>query len=422
MSNGNRLSSKWPGRLTVLSRVPAIPAPHERGSHNGLNAFTLNSHWNEKPEQSEDSCSLRIILLGLFITSSWGDGHAKTYRGLTRELSALGHEVLVLERDVARYAANRDLQKTPYGQVAFYSTLSELKQRFGRAIRHADLVMVGCNIEEGAAIGEWVTQAAQGLTAFYDTDTPLTMRRLASHQLDYLTEELIPRYQIYFSFTGGPSLELIQRRYGARRVLPLYCSVDPELYFHEESEQRWNLGYMGTYSEDKQPALDELLLEPARNWKKGRFVVAGSHYPADHHWPANVRRCAHLAPSKHRAFYNAQRFTLNVTSADTVEEAGYSPSVRLFEAAACGTPIISDDWEGLDAFFEPGREILIAHSAEESLFHLLETTEAERARLGQRARARVLGKHTARHRARELVSAVREVLAPGVHVSSTAIA
>ena len=420
----NPVAHNWPSPLTGLRRVPATARQLEQRSHNGHTRFAFNSYARREVEESncfDGAPPLKMVILGLSINSSCGNGQAATYRGLMRELSVLGHEVLFLEKDVAWYAAKRDLPKPPCGQVALYSTVGELKQRFGRAIRQADLIMVGSNVQEGAVVGEWVTRVAEGVTAFYDIDTPVTMSRLARGQLDYLTEELIARYQIYFSFAGGPFLESIQRRYGARRVLPLYCSVDPELYFPEDRKKRWNLGFMGRYSEDRQPALDELLLTPARNWRKGRFVVAGPEYPTGLRWPANVRRYPHLPPAKHRAFYNSQRFTLNITRADSVE-AGYSPGIRLFEAAACGTPIISDDWDGLDTFFEPGREILIAHSAEESLYYLLEMTESEREHLGQRARARVLAKHTARHRARELVSAVHEALARVADVPSNEVA
>ncbi len=357
---------------------------------------------------------LKIVILGLSITSSWGNGHATTYRGLVRELAARGHQVLFLERDAEWYASNRDLPKPPYARVALYGTLKQLKERFTKAVRHADLVVVGSYVQEGVTIGEWVTRIAQGVTAFYDIDTPVTMAHLAQGDLDYLSRALIPRYDLYLSFTGGPMLDTLHKRYSARMPRPLYCSVDPTLYYPEPPDKKWDLGYMGTFSEDRQPALDELLLEPARHWPRGRFAVAGPQYPAAIRWPRNVKRFHHLSPAKHRAFYNAQRFTLNVTRADMVE-AGYSPSVRLFEAAACGTPIISDFWEGLDGFFEPNEDILIAHSGEESLYYLLEIGELERRRIGQRARARVLAKHTARHRALELEGYLAELLKPAVN-------
>ena len=356
--------------------------------------------------------SLKIVILGLSITSSWGNGHATTYRGLVRELAARGHRVLFLERDADWYAANRDLPKPKYCRVALYSSLKQLRDRFTTAVKNADLVMVGSYVEEGIAIGEWVTRIAQGVTSFYDIDTPVTLAKLESDGLGYLSRSLIPKYNIYFSFTGGPTLQAIQRRYGAPKARALYCSVDPELYFPDPLACKWDLGYMGTYSDDRQPALDELLLRPARGWSNGRFVVAGPQYPRAVRWPHNVRRYTHLAPAKHRAFYNAQRFTLNITRANMVE-AGYSPSVRLFEAAACGTPIISDYWEGLDTFFRPGHEILIARSSEDCLRYLVEVPEPERRAIGARARTSVLAHHTARHRALELETCICGMLTTG---------
>jgi spore maturation protein CgeB len=191
---------------------------------------------------------------------------------------------------------------------------------------------------------------------------------------------------------------------------PLYCSVDETLYFPERARVRWDIGYMGTYSDDRQPALERFLLEAARRWPEGRFVVAGPQYPRRIRWPKNVRRVTHLAPREHRAFYNAQRFTLNITRADMVA-AGYSPSVRLFEAAACGTPIISDHWAGLDTFFTLGEEILVARTTDEVLRWLREIPDVERKAIGARARERVLAEHTAAHRARELEGYVFEVIA-----------
>jgi spore maturation protein CgeB len=352
---------------------------------------------------------LRIVVLGLSITSSWGNGHATTYRGLVRELAARGHDVLFLERDLEWYAANRDLPAPPYGRTELYASLAELKARFGAAVRGADLVVVGSFVPQGASIGRWVTRVANGVTAFYDIDTPVTLARLARREGGYLTPELIPAYDLYLSFTGGPTLERLELEYGARAARALHCSVDPEVYFPEATRPRWDLGYMGTYSEDRQPTLDRLLLEPARRWSAGRFTVVGPMYPADIAWPRNVRRTEHLPPSRHRRFYNAQRFTLNVTRADMIR-AGWSPSVRLFEAAACGTPIVSDSWPGLDTLFEPGREIVVARTPDDVLRVLREMPEDARVRMGAAGRRRVLAQHTAAHRAAELEGYAVELL------------
>jgi len=353
---------------------------------------------------------LDIIIVGLSITSSWGNGHATTYRSLVRELSARGHHVLFLERDQPWYAANRDMPKPPFGRTGLYRTVTELRRRYGAAVRNADVVIVGSYVPEGAAIGEWVTDTAEGVTAFYDIDTPVTLARLQKENLDYLSRELIPQYQLYLSFTGGPTLDRLEREFGSPMARPLYCSVDPSLYYPERSRVKWDIGYMGTYSDDRQPVLDRLFIEPARRLPTGRFVVAGPQYPPTIRWPRNVRRHTHLAPAKHRAFYSAQRFTLNITRVNMVR-AGWSPSVRLFEAAACGTPIISDPWSGLNHFFEPGKEILIANSPEETLHYLQRISEEDRRVIGHRARQRVLAGHTSHHRALDLESHIAEVLA-----------
>lgn len=344
---------------------------------------------------------LEIVILGLSITSSWGNGHATTYRGLMRELVRRGHRVLFLERDQPWYRKNRDLPQPSYGTTDLYTSLAELKDRFAGEVRRADLVIVGSYVPEGSAVGEWVTKVAQGVTAFYDIDTPVTLARLEQGDVEYLSRRLIPRYRLYLSFTAGPTLERLEQQYGSPCARALYCSVDPALYFPEAGESEWDFGYMGTYSADRQPLLDRLLLEPARRWPGGRMVVAGPQYPENTRWPPNVQRIVHLPPAGHRAFYNGQRLTLNLTRSDMIA-AGWSPSVRLFEAGACATPIVSDAWEGLESLFEPGREILIARSSEEILRYLREMPEADLRAVGERARQRVLSSHTSAHRAAEL--------------------
>ncbi len=351
--------------------------------------------------------SLRIVIIGLSITSSWGNGHATTYRGLVRELSRRGHDILFLEHDKPWYASNRDLPNPPYGRTELYESVEDLKNRFADGVRDADVVIVGSYVPQGVEVGQWVTQSAGGLRAFYDIDTPVTLAKLSRGDYEYLSPELIPHYDLYLSFTGGPTLRRLEREFGSPRARALYCSVDPDLYFPEQVEPRWDLGYLGTYSPDRQPTLESLLLSPSRKWDQGRFVVAGPQYPASVNWPANVARIEHLPPSDHRAFYASQRFTLNVTRADMIR-AGYSPSVRLFEAAACGVPVISDNWDGLDEFFKIGEEIQVANNSKDVLSILQATSEVDRRRIAGAARQRVLAAHTAAHRAEELESYIFE--------------
>lgn len=349
-----------------------------------------------------------IVILGLSVTSSWGNGHATTYRSLIRGLAARGHRVLFLEGNMPWYADNRDEPQPAGARTCIYEDLDDLISRFEREVTEADLVIVGSFVPLGARVGEWVTSVARGDTAFYDIDTPVTMAQLAEGNRYYLTPELIRRYRLYLSFTGGPMLQYIESEYGSPMARALYCSVDTELYRPEPCERRWDLGYLGTYSEDRQPWLDQLLLEPARRWPEGSFKVAGPMYPAQIVWPSNVERTYHLSPRQHPAFYGAQRFTLNVTR-EAMKQAGYSPSVRLFEAGACGVPIVSDWWTGLDSLFGIGNEILVSTSAEDTLRILRDTPEMRRLEIGEAARRRIVAEHTPERRAIQLENYVKEV-------------
>jgi spore maturation protein CgeB len=344
---------------------------------------------------------MRIVLLGLSITSSWGNGHATNYRALVRALSGRGHDVLFLERDVPWYAAHRDLPRPPWGMTRLYGSLDELRGEHEAAVRHADLVVVGSYVPDGVAVGEWVVETASGLAAFYDIDTPVTLAKLARGDHEYLTPQLVRDYRLYLSFTGGPTLRRIERELGSPCARAFHCLVDPAAYPVLDVAPRWDLGYLGTYSADRQPALERLLLEPARRDPALRCVVAGPQYPDAIDWPANVERIEHLPPAEHAAFYAAQRFALNVTRADMLV-AGWSPSVRLFEAAACAVPVISDPWEGLETFFEPATEIVVASDGADVRRALAAIDQPRRRAIGRRARRRVLAEHTATHRAIEL--------------------
>jgi spore maturation protein CgeB len=352
---------------------------------------------------------MKIAILGLSITSSWGNGHATTFRGLVRELVKRGHALTFLERDQPWYASNRDLPNPPWGTTILYAGFDELRERHVDVVRDADLVIVGSYVPEGVRVGDWVQQEAGGITAFYDIDTPVTLAKLQRGDHEYLHPRQIPGYDLYLSFTGGPTLKKLERALGSPRARVLYCSFDPELYFPEPQPLQWDLGYMGTYSDDRQPSVKAFLLEPARRHPQGRFIIAGPQYPDTASWPANVTHQPHLPPAEHRRFYNSQRFTLNVTRQDMIR-AGWSPSVRLFEAAACGTPIVSDRWPGIESLLVPHREILLVDRTAEVLDILQRCGEEERLRIAERARERILAEHTAAHRAAEVEGYAMELL------------
>ena len=354
--------------------------------------------------------NLNIVIIGLTITSSWGNGHATTYRALARALSKRGHAVTFLERDAPWYREHRDLENADYCRIDLYRSLPELARKHAELVRDSDLVILGSYVPDGVAIGEWLTGHASGITAFYDIDTPVTLAGLDAKQIDYISAGLIPRFDIYLSFSGGPALGIIEGLYGSPLARALYCSADLNMHVATTTSSKWSLGYLGTYSEDRQQSLEALLLGPARQLQHHSFVVAGAKYPVNSEWPDNVAYIPHLPPGEHPEFYCSQRYTLNVTRPD-MKALGFSPSVRLFEAAACGTPLISDDWPGMETVFAPGKEILIA-TGPRDIIQILEQLPADRRlTIAANARSRLLREHTPDHRARQLEAYYHEALA-----------
>jgi spore maturation protein CgeB len=339
---------------------------------------------------------MKLVVLGLSLSSSWGNGHATTFRALLKSFARRGHEILFLERDVPWYADQRDLTDPDWCRLEFYADLAEL-DRWRDEIAAADAVIVGSYVPEGVEVSRRIQAWARCTTAFYDIDTPVTMAKLERGDYEYLSPEVIPRFDLYLSFTGGPTLRHIERHYRSPMARALYCSVDLDLYGPREVPKRWDLSYLGTYSDDRQPTLERLLLEPARRRPDLAFVVAGPQYPSSIDWPANVERIEHCPPADHAEFYSASRFTLNVTRADMIR-AGWSPSVRLFEAGACATPIISDKWGGIETLFRPGQEIVLCDGAG----CVLAALDGDAGAMGRAARARIEDAHSSDHRAAEL--------------------
>jgi spore maturation protein CgeB len=371
--------------------------------------------------------NLKIIVIGLSVTSSWGNGHATTYRALLSALARRGHAVTFLERDVPWYRDHRDLVSPESWTVHLYQSLQDLPRSYGKLIHDADLVIIGSYVPDGIAIADWVTSHTQGLVAFYDIDTPVTLAGLEAG-LDYLSAAMIPRFDLYLSFTGGPALGMIETMYGSPMARVLYCSADLDLYRPMETPERWSVGYLGTYSADRQPQLESLLLNTALECVDSEFVVAGAQYPDGLSWPANVELIEHLAPARHAEFFSAQRFTLNVTRAD-MRALGFSPSVRLFEAAACGATIISDYWPGLETVFVPNSEILVASTTQDVVEVLRDMPDDTRRTIAERGRRRLLRDHTPDHRARQLEAYYQEAVArrsrpasaPAAHTSKDSV-
>jgi spore maturation protein CgeB len=343
---------------------------------------------------------MKLVVYGLAITSSWGNGHATTYRSLLKALARRGHTIVFVEKDVEWYRSNRDLPEPEFCSVTLYESWHA---KLLQLSDDADVALVGSYFPDAIAASTGLLERARCPVVFYDIDTPITLAHLReTGRADYVTSALIPCFDAYLSFTGGPALEELEQRFGARRALPFYCSVDPDLYQPKPAREdfRCDLSYLGTYAVDRQLKLIDLLNRPADLLPRSHFLVAGSQYPSDAAWPQNVTRITHVPPRDHPAFYSSSRFTLNLTRDDMVA-AGYSPSVRLFEASACGAAILSDEWAGIADFLTPGEEILLPANACEIADILRYTTDAERRRMGRRARERILAEHTSEHRAIE---------------------
>lgn len=343
---------------------------------------------------------MKIVIFGLAITSSWGNGHATTFRALAKALHRRGHDIVFFEHDLYWYADNRDLPQPAFCDLRLFDNWSEVLPSVRRELASADVAVVGSYFPDGIAASDTVFDSPVPVKCFYDIDTPITVGQLREKgATDYLRAAQVPGFDIYFSFTGGPMLREIETRFGAPSAQPLYCSFDPEQYRPRFARRfACDLSYMGTYAPDRQPKIDELLLEPARCLPVRAFLVAGPQYPKSVKWPRNVRRINHLNPRWHPHFYSTSRLTLNVTRRDMVM-AGYSPSVRLFEAAACGATIVSDSWPGMDTFFTPGEQILLPTGADDVVRYITGYDEAEIERIGSSARDRVLAEHTSDARA-----------------------
>jgi spore maturation protein CgeB len=346
---------------------------------------------------------LKIVIFGLSITSSWGNGHATTFRALARALHDRGHRIVFYEHDVEWYASNRDLPAPSFCDVRLYDDWNKIRKAAMAEVNDADVAVVGSYFPDGLAAIEELADSRVPVKAFYDIDTPITVAQLReTGRTEYVRTDQLPIFDVYFSFTGGPMLREIEERFGAPRAVPLYCSFDPQEYRKFGVNKRFacDLSYMGTYAQDRQPKIDELLCSPARQLPDRSFLVAGPQYPKSLRWPKNVKRITHLNPKWHARFYSSSRLTLNVTRRDMVR-AGFSPSVRLFEAAACGATIASDNWPGLDTFFVPGEEILLPVSSDDVVRILRDAGEEELRNIGRRAQARVLAEHTSAKRAED---------------------
>ena len=348
---------------------------------------------------------MQILFFGLTISSSWGNGHATPYRALIRALHDLNVEVVFYERDVPYYARHRDFSSHEDCELILYKDWETVRAIALRQARASDIVLTASYLPEGARISEELLGLEAPLHVFYDLDTPITLSRMQHGSIDYLRADLIPQFDLYLSFTGGAILRTLEQDFGARCTVPLYGCVDPDLYVRVERQQRFacDLSFMGTYAPDREEGIRELFLTAAERLPHQSFLLAGSMYPTTWAWPSGMTRVEHVAPSDHPALYSSSRATLNLTRRE-MARAGYCPSGRFFEASACGTPLLTDTWEGLDSFFDPQHELLVVQSTDD-VVRALALPDAELKQIAARARERTLDEHTGYQRAKQLLAA-----------------
>lgn len=346
---------------------------------------------------------MKLVIFGLTISSSWGNGHATLLRGLFRALAGRGHQIVFFERDVPYYAVNRDQTEFDYLEWHLYSDWKQAAALAKAELQDADVGMVTSYCFDGIAASEVVLSSLAPRRVFYDLDTPVTLARFERGEaLSYIGARGLADFDLVLSYTGGAALDQLQEKLQAKRVAALYGSVDPEIHHRVETRSRYvaDLSYIGTYSSDRQAMLERLFIAPAGELRGRRFVMAGASYPGEFPWSPNISFVRHLPPKEHSAFYSSSRITLNVTR-EPMARMGYCPSGRLFEAGACGAPILSDNWEGMENFFTPGEEILIAESTG-AVIDAISLSDNELAKIADAGCARVMGYHTADQRAREL--------------------
>jgi spore maturation protein CgeB len=347
---------------------------------------------------------MRLLIFGLTVSSSWGNGHATIWRGLCRALVEIGHSITFFEKDVSYYRTHRDLVDPEQYELRLYSDWDDVESNAQRELDNADCAIVTSYCPDARPAAQLILDSKVPLRVFYDLDTPVTLKALRENaDVPYIPAFGLEPFDLVLSYTGGKALDELRSYLGARRVAALYGCVDPASHRRVPAIPRYecDLSYLGTYASDRQPRLDKLFLEPARQVSQKKFCIGGALYPSDFHWSDNIYYVRHLPPLEHPAFYSSSTLTLNVTRA-AMAEMGYCPSGRLFEAAACGTPIVSDCWDGLDQFFTPGDEILLANNSDDVIEALTLDNSQLRA-IARGAAERVMDQHTARQRARQLI-------------------
>ncbi len=351
---------------------------------------------------------MRIVIFGLTISSSWGNGHATLWRGLGRSLAKRGHQITFFEKDIPYYAQTRDLPHWSDGELILYKDWESVLEQARHRLARADVALITSYCPDGVAAARLLADGYKGLKVFYDMDTPVTMQRLLEQgSVEYLPANGLHDFDLVLSFTGGNILTALKERLGAAHVEVLHGHADPDCYHREKPAAAYAcaLSYLGTFAIDRQPAFENLFVRPAEQLPRQRFVIGGALYPEVFPWRPNIFFVRHVPPSGHACFFSSSKCTLNITRR-SMADSGYCPSGRIFEAVACRTVVITDRWTGLETFFEPGGEIIVAETPED-VVEALALPDEQIDRIAAAAYRRFLARHSSDQRAAELERLLR---------------
>ncbi len=344
---------------------------------------------------------MRLAFFGSSLVSSYWNGAATYYRGLLKQLAQLGHDVSFYEPDAFGRQQHRDIADPPWAKVVVYPATADGWQRqWSQALRDADVVIkasgVGVFDEE---LERALAAAPMGvLRIYWDVDAPATLEAIAAHPQHHL-REAIPRYDMVFTYGGGDPVVAGYAGFRARHCVPIYNALDPETHFPAAPDPKFgcDLGFLGNRLPDREARVDEFLLATARLLPDRSFVLGGAGWD-DKVVPPNVQRVGHVGTAAHNAFFASGLTTLNINR-DSMVRTGFSPPTRVFEAAGAQACLITDRWDGIEQFLEPGREILVASTAREVAEILKGLTPGRAQRIAEAGRRRILAQHTYAQRA-----------------------
>jgi spore maturation protein CgeB len=343
---------------------------------------------------------MNICFFGSSLVSSYWNGAATYYRGLLKEIAALGHSITFFEPDAFDRQAHRDIDDPDWAQVVVYPATNEGWQRsLAQATRSADLLIKASGIGVfDAELERAVAETTNPMRIYWDVDAPATLQSIAADPR-YRLRLVIPDYDLVLTYGGGERVAAAYRAIGARDCVPIYNALDPSTHFPAPPQPEFDcdLGLLANRLPDREARVDEFFIETAHRLPSRRFLLGGSGWDTKP-LPPNIRKLGHVGTAAHNAFFSSGLATLNVNRA-SMAQYGFSPPTRIFEAAGAGACIITDAWEGIDQFLEPGREILVASDASQVAAHLYSLTLGRARDIARQARRRILAHHTYHRRA-----------------------